>query len=536
MSAYQGVGYNYMTDIPTQALLTLENGRTVMSDVEWEWTGYDKDSEFDQIVYGTLKNLPAAAQQPAGKDVLATLIVNITKAQYTVTNVANTSYTGSTCLTLEELNQTLHPTLLLTLESQGEDSTRTVMYDLPVTFEGGTPSFDPKEAKEYTFNEPFTLADNITWPESIPKAVTLTTEKVEITDVNSVSVPVSDGTAFADVPLPNQVLVTLSCVDPSGENKKLLIDVTWTAPENYTPNPESWGEDGTVVFTANGVLPESCSKYISNVGSTTVSAQITMLFVPTLVAIDPNPFPNNDILIVPLGSTLDEIYAKLETPKVQLTLLDHLGATHTLEVSFELRKQDNSEYDPLNPQTGEYYLNAHLLLDEEIKNPNNLGLQVKIETVKYTITAFQAISLKCPVGTAFEDLGLPAEVLVRRDDNGSEYVGVTWDDSTYDPTTAGFYRIQGTLQTPLPLHLDNPRNRQPRASVTLSEPNAHILSLTPVDEAQIPATLAEEWDDGTEDWGFTEYFYWAEVLHEDGHISTEMVSILVEDSSVSEER
>ena len=77
-------------------------------------------------------------------------------------------------------------------------------------------------------------------------------------------------------------------------------------------------------------------------------------------------------------------------------------------------------------------------------------------------------------------------------------------------------------------HSWNEEQAEDKRTVPLS---TQLLSLTPVDMSQVPMTLAAEVDDWDNIPGYTEYLFWAEYLHEDGHTSIEMISLVVEDSS-----
>ena len=79
--------------------------------------------------------------------------------------------------------------------------------------------------------------------------------------------------------------------------------------------------------------------------------------------------------------------------------------------------------------------------------------------------------------------------------------------------------------TPLPVHLENPNNRQPKAAVALVNPAARILSLRQV-EKLMQLSMDEAENDSYLP-SFEEYCYLAEILNEDGTISTEFISVFV---------
>lgn len=175
-------------------------------------------------------------------------------------------------------------------------------------------------------------------------------------------------------------------------------------------------------------------------------------------------------------------------------------------------------------------MNAHLVLDSAVKNPDNLGVQIVVKTITYTIYSVENPRLSRSTGLSFEELNLPEEVLAIRNDKGEETLGVTWSDTKYDNSKIGMQLVQGTLNTPLPAHLKNPNNRQPKVFLTLSAPNTQILSLTPitVNQMEMATAFAAEIEDQEEILGVVEYRFWAEVQHEDGTITIEPYSIFEE--------
>ncbi|MCI9265042.1 MAG: S8 family serine peptidase [Oscillospiraceae bacterium] len=530
MSTRQSVDKKNIENIVKQADVTMENGWTIPVDVEWNWANFDKDSEADQYLLGTLKNVPAPVKLEEEQEIKATLIVDVIPTQYNVTEIVNNSYTGDSGLTLSELHTLLQPTVTLEITSIDENDSFVTEYDVPVTFDENDINFNSKEAGKYTLSvspaEGFILPENITWPSTIESALTITTNKIDIIEVEPLYAVTSEGTPFNEIELPSQATVTLSCKGADEKNKKAVIDIDWGLGEGYTPNPDSWDDDGTVTFEILGSLV-GCEKYINNAEEMPVTVQITMLPAPNLIAITPRILPSSGALEVKLGATLEEIYAELDTHSVQLELEDYQGNIRTVEMSFLLRAEDNPEYN--SSALGTYTLNLYLPLGNTIKNPGGLNAQLLVKTVKYSIYSVENIRMSASTGIPFDDLDMPTEVSVTRNDKVTEKLDVTWNGQNYNSDKIGTQIIQGTLVTPLPIHLENPNNRQPRILLTLSAPNTQTLSLTPISKEQMVIMLTDNLNNESELMvGLIEYCFWAELLHEDGTVSIEQISIFEE--------
>lgn len=135
-------------------------------------------------------------------------------------------------------------------------------------------------------------------------------------------------------------------------------------------------------------------------------------------------------------------------------------------------------------------------------------------------------------GTPFDQVPLPETAVAVRDDGESENLPVTWDGSKYNPTKLGGQFVSGTFNTPLPLHLENPDNRQPKAYVTIVNSKAKILSMEQVfDEPEMMLMSLE--DDAGEDTeavpGYVEYKFLVELQQEDGSITEEIISLYMEE-------
>ncbi len=212
-----------------------------------------------------------------------------------------------------------------------------------------------------------------------------------------------------------------------------------------------------------------------------------------------------------------------------LTVKNRKNETSTIPQTFQLREEDNAHYDPMSLE--ECTLTGYLPLARNIRNPENLGVEIVVKPTKYTISSIKVPRITGVVsGTEFAQVDMPETVTVLRNDKKEEDLPVTWNGSTYIPTKIGSQVVKGTLDTPLPIHIENPNKRQPNAIVTVVNPTAEILSLEQIPKGMMPFSIAEA-DVFTEDDpipGFTEYRYLAEVLYEDGETRFEIISIFVE--------
>ena len=86
--------------------------------------------------------------------------------------------------------------------------------------------------------------------------------------------------------------------------------------------------------------------------------------------------------------------------------------------------------------------------------------------------------------------------------------------------------VRGTLVVPLPVHLENPNNRQPNAVVTIVDPSARILSLEQLPKSRMLLALEDQEEETFP--GLVEYRYLARLLRADGSVSTEIISVFVE--------
>lgn len=230
---------------------------------------------------------------------------------------------------------------------------------------------------------------------------------------------------------------------------------------------------------------------------------------------------------VKLRSSLEDIYTLLESHSAELTLQNPRGETSTATVTFTLREEDNSAYDAMTE--GTYTLVGYLPLNEKTRNPSNLGVEIVVKPTKYTISSVRVTRVTGVVsGTPFEDVNMPARVTVLRNDKQEDEAPATWDGSNYNPTKIGSQKITGTLVTPLPVHLENPNNRQPSGVITIVNPTARILSLEQLPTNTGAMLTATESDFQEEDSPLIEYRYLAEILYEDGTLATEIISVFLD--------
>lgn len=531
MDAYQSVAPEHLTDIPAQVNVTLEGGKVIPVNVTWDWSSYApaKDTAGEHIILGELTSLPAYAKLPEGEDLKPALVVNTIPVDYVVTGVLSDNlFEGDAGLTLEELTAILSPALTLQITSTTIEPAFTTEYVVSVVLEQEkNGDFDLECDGVYILTGTLALPENITCPPNkFYDEIILQTYPVEILSLEPAYALADEGTPFAQLEgLPTQVMATLSSVGSDGEHKRVAIGADWGTGTGYDPLPEGLTDDNSVTMEVTGTLSD-CPQYINGAGAEPTLI-ITMTRVFDLVGVSPSRIPETGELEVKLGSTLEDIYALLASHSAELTLQNPRGETSTATVTFTLREEDNSDYDPMT--TGTYTLAGYLPLSAKVRNPDNLGVEIVVKPTKYTISSVKVTRVTGVVsGTPFDEINIPSTVTVLRNDKQEDQVPATWNGSSYNPTKIGSQKITGTLVTPLPVHLENPNNRQPSGVITIVDPTARILSLEqlPADSGAMLSALEETPQE--DDPALTEYRYLAEILYKDGTVTTEVISVFVE--------
>lgn len=530
ISPYQSVPYADYTDIPAKVNVTLDGGLKIPVDVEWDWSAFNPDVAGEQIVIGELVNLPSKAKQPEGKEFTGKLAVSVQPVDYKITNREYGMIQSDAALTLAEITELQHPTVLCEITSVTEGVDLTLEREVAVMLEDEkNPEYDPKVAKEYYLTGTLDLPENITYDneEQLFDEILLLTEPVDILSFTTENITASEGTPFEDIQFkPTEVEAVLSAVGPDGKNKTEIIAVNWSG-EGYNPFPEGLTDDEPLAETVTGSLVNKPA-YIK-----TPKKVKPILFIKVgrefiIESITPNRFPETGAMEVPLGSGLKDIESKLEQRTVSVNLLSTNGVRSTTELTYTLEDDElNQGYDP--DTLGTYTLTATLPLEDNYRNPDNLKVEVVVETMTYFISTTKITTLAGIVsGTPFEELPLPAKAIAVRDDDVDEELDVTWDGSNYNPTKIGAQFINGTFNTPLPKHLENPDNRQPKAFVTVVRPNAKILSMEQVFDQ--PAVMLMSAAEPEEEFpGYTEHKYLVKLQNEDGSIEEQIISMYTKD-------
>lgn len=516
MDAYQSVAPEHLTNIPAQVNVTLEGGKIIPVGATWDWSAYTaaKDTAGEHIVLGELATLPAYAKLPEGEDLKPAMVVNTIPVNYVVSGVlSDNQFDADAGLTLEEITAGLAPTLTLEITSTTEGVTLTTEYVANVSLEQEkNEDFDPEYADVYILTGTLTLPANITCPsDQFYDEIILQTLPVEILSLEPAYALADEGTPFAELnTLPIQVMATLSCVGSNGENKRIAIGADWGTGTGYNPLPDGLTDDNSVTMEIKGTLAD-CPQYVNGAGAEPTLV-ITMTRVFDLVSVSPSRIPETGAMEVKLRSSLEDIYTLLESHSAELTLQNPRGETSTATVTFTLREEDNSAYDAMTE--GTYTLVGYLPLNEKTRNPSNLGVEIVVKPTKYTISSVRVTRVTGVVsGTPFEDVNMPARVTVLRNDKQEDEAPATWDGSNYNPTKIGSQKITGTLVTPLPVHLENPNNRQPSGVITIVNPTARILSLEQLPTNTGAMLTATESDFQEEDSPLIEYRYLAEILY-----------------------
>lgn len=538
INAYQCAAFEQIENLPQKVTVILENGMTAEVDVDWNSGNYERGIAGDQIITGELINLPAGVIQPE-EEKTATLIVHVLPVNYEITAVTpdedyfetdkdgNTLYAG---FTLSELRGKLPvDEVKVELESVTEGIEFTTDYELDFTLEEENNSaYVPEEEYfDYLYGT-LVLPDNISNPNNMLYEFTVYTSPVEIEEIEPVSVIVEYYTEFNDIDLPDTVYANLS----NGQRKP--IGVEWKS-DGYNPVPDELTEDNPVVFNLSGTLrdvPLYINHYDKDVPQLTITLVLPRVY--KITDISPVRIPETGTKKINLGSSIKDIYDIIENHTATVTLENLKGVTSTQDLTFTLREEDNEHYDAMSEE--EVELTAYLNLPEGIENPDNKQLVISVRPTKYTIkTAVVSKVNGILAGTLFEEIAMPDKVIVNYTDTEvkqGEVPVASWDGSKYNPNKIGNQPIKGTFLDPLPVYVTNPNNRTPSALINVIDPSTTILSAKQITE-EIPFSAmkrsirkAEIQTEEIE--GYIERKYEVELLHKDGSISKEIVSIFNE--------
>lgn len=536
MDAYQSVEPENLENIPEQVIAVLSNGMKVPVDVVWNWKGsaYDKDSDGNQIVNGDLVNLPSKAKQPESGDWPGTLNVNVIAVNYKVIDVQQSEdiFESQALLTLEEITELIHPTATMTISSITPGIKLKTTYEVDILLESEkNPHFDRKYADVYVLDGTLKIdAKNITVPTDTDLSeVYLQTDPVDIKAVEEIHVTVSEGTEFEDIEKIGAV-VTFDVKGPGEkEDRKETVEVDWGTGEGYNPYPFGDDEGDSFEIPISGTLASNVTDY-ANTAGVSVPIVIKVVRAYELTKITPNRFPASGAMEVKLGSTLEDIYNLLDTHTVELKFKSLKDTEITSETTFQLRKEDNDE-KALETE-GIHTLTASFALPAGVTNPDpdNLKVEIVVKTTKYIIKAVNGVTVSVVSGTEFEDVPLPKEVTVKYDVGDDTLLDVApvaqWNGSTYNPTRLASQVVRGTLGE-LPMHLENPNNRQPSAIVKVTDPDAEIVSLKLI-TAQTAKMMRVASVEDTSVPGYKAYRYIATIRYKDGTVSEEIISTYVE--------
>lgn len=524
------VGHERFPTIPSQVNVTLEGGMKLPVDVVWDWSSYNEDLAAEQLIIGELVNLPSKAKQPEGQEFTGKLKATVIPVAYEITALlSDDPLVADAGLTLSEITQILQPVLTYQITSVTEGISLTLTRDVAVSLEDEkNPQYDPMDAYEDFVVGTLDLPDNITYDsDSGLDMVPLFTFPVEILEYVPCTVIAREGTDFADIPnKPVTVTAKLSSVGPDGLNKTAVISVNWGTGEGYEPYPADLTDDTCVGVDIEGSLVNKPRYIAATRKKPVLTVSVCREF--DIEELSPDRIPGTGELEVPLGSSLEDIYGKLDQHTIQLTLKSTNGVFSQQNVSFELCAEQNPGYDPAVEETSSYTLVANLLHADNIKNPKGLHLEIHIKTMTYDISTAKVSTIKgIAKGTAFEDLPLPEAAGAVRDDGETEFLPTTWDNSKYNPTKLGGQFINGTFNTPLPLHLKNPDNRQPKAYITIVDTEATVLSMEQVFEE--PTGIRKSRMKTEEIPGYTEHKYLLKLQTKDGTIREEVISLYSEE-------
>ncbi len=522
IGAYQSVEAENFTNIPNQVEARLENDEEILIDVEWDWSNYNKDIAGQQMVIGRFTNLPSKARQ-GDIEIYPVLKVNVEAVEYEITGMLSDNmfetYAG---LTLEQITEREEPKIEYEITSVTDGIDFTTTYEVDVLLETDkNPDYNQYASDYYILIATLNLPSNITYADgNFYDEAILYTVPVDIESVEPAFATTKDGVEFDDIDKPATVRVNLT----NGES--VPIEVEWDGT-GFDTNPAGLTEDNHVEQEMYGELIRDydTNGYINFPAPEAPKLTVTTVLSYHVHSISPVRIPEIGAMDVNLGTSLSEIYDMLNSHTVEVTLRSNGGSEKVITTTFTLPDSENSHYVPLT--LGTYELEGSLMLTD-IDNPGEIQPTIVVRTMKYNITSIDSIRLTgVESGTAFGDIGAPEFVVaslrsVTDSTTKDEEVGVNWDSSTYNPTRLGSQVVRGTLETPLPLHIENTNNRQPSMIVTVVNPTVRILSLE-----QIAAPMMLRMTQPVIE-GYREVRYNAKLQQADGTITTEVISLFVE--------
>jgi len=463
LNVVYGTSFEGLT-LPESVMVTYNDGSTEQLGLTWIAGSYDGNTPGVYTLQGTLI-IPDDIDNPkALQPVMKVNVAEKIRSLVSVEKVAVTVPYG-TAADLIALPGTVTGTF-----DDGSTAPLTVV-------EWTTEEYDPLEPGKYNFYSTVVMPVNTVNPEEVKALAEVTVEDKFIVAVDPLTdLTVAFGTAYDELDLPAAVKVTYN----NGSQEQ--VSVEW-ASANYDGN--TVGE-----YTLPGIIiPEAEGQNKNN-----LTAAVKVVVLPKLLEIESIVVTNP--IHVPFGTTLAALMTQLGT-EVKVIYTDKTEGT--AGISWETESFNGTV-------PGSYDFAGTITPAVGAANPNDLSVKLQVIVDRRNVIAIEeAAAITDVYGKAFSDLELPSTVKVTYDDQTSEYLSVSWNESGYRNNVFEQQQLSGTVE--LPDDITNTLNLPALVKLTLLKDVESVAALspitvsfgTPLANLGLPATVEVTYNDGSKE-------------------------------------